>query len=76
MLLSKIVDDILLCGPDENVDCTVKDIERHFRLGTVAGVPEIICYFGINIIQHDDLAVKNHGDDKLCAIETNPLTRV
>lgn len=75
-LLSKIVDDILICGPPDHVDDVILKIEKHFTLGTLSHGPGTLRYFGLNILQYDDYSVSIDGNDKLDAIATLPITRV
>lgn len=65
VVLSKIVGDLLLRGPDHIVDDSISRFKTHFKLGrNVLGLGTVR-YFGINIIQRQWCTVPVHGDDKL-----------
>lgn len=54
-------------------------MDSKFKLGTVSHTPGVLRYFGLRIVQHDDMRINVEGDDKLSAIgifpiETFPIT--
>lgn len=73
--LSKIVDDILVCGDTIVVDPIIDFLKDRFTLGTIVHRPGLTCYFRLKIIQHDDYTVSIDGDDKLSSISSTPITR-
>lgn len=73
--MSKIVDDILICGEDIVVDRIFDMLKDRFTLGTIVHGPRHIRCFGLNIIQYDDYTVSINGDDKLFFISSAPMTR-
>lgn len=73
--LAKIVDDFLICGQTKVVDDVIRSIGQIFTLGTIIHGPGLLRYFGLNIVQHDDMTITIDGDDKLNGIYTAPITR-
>lgn len=76
VLLSKIVDDLLFCGPDHIVDESISRFKAHFTIGTVVRGHGTVRYFGINIIQHEDFTVTVNGDDELDALGAYSISRI
>lgn len=64
MLLSNIVDDLLLCRPDDALEMVTKHIELHFKPATITLGPGSIRYFGIDIFHHKDYIIEIYGDNK------------
>lgn len=66
-VLSKFVDDILICGPEKFVAMIIDKIKTSSTLGTITHGPGLLRYFGLNIKQHEDYSVSLDADDKLNA---------
>lgn len=54
LLVVKTVDDILATGPEHEVDSFVSKFNNKFKLGTIAHVPGLLRFFGLNITQLQD----------------------
>lgn len=74
-LLSKIADDLLLCGPPEHVDDIILKLKDKFTLGTIAHRPRTLRYFRFNNVQYEDYTISSDGDDKLDALAAFLLTK-
>lgn len=75
-VLTKIVNNLLICGEEQVVDKAVSKFQNSFTLGTIAHGPGLLRFFGLNITQHEDYSLSIDGDDKLCSIATAPMTHV
>lgn len=76
MVVIKIVDDILATGTDDDLRLFVTSFGNKFTLGEITNGPGRLRFFGLNIVQHEDLSCTSNGDEKLGAIEPYPLSRV
>lgn len=74
-VLSKIVDDILICGPEKLVDMIIDKIKSRFTLGTITQGARLLRYFGLNIIQHENYSVFIDANNKINAIAAYQMRR-
>lgn len=74
-VLSNIVVDILICGPEELVDMIIDKIKKRFTLGTMTHRPVFLRYFGFIIIQYEEYSLFIDADDKLNANAPYVMTR-
>lgn len=71
----KIVDDVLMTGPRNNLESVIDDIRSRYKLGTVVFGPGNFLFFGLQISQDTDHTITIEGDDKLSALQCYPLSR-
>lgn len=71
----KIVDDLLLARTNIIVHDFISSFDSKLKFGTVKHGPVHLRFFGLNILQHYERAIKVNANDKLRAIEQYPLTR-
>lgn len=50
-------------------------IDSRYKLGTIEHGPRTICYFGRNVVRHEDMSIQFDGDDNLSAISSVPTSR-
>lgn len=75
-LLVRIVEDILLFGPDNQVGDVVGKIKARFTLGTISKGPVLLRFYGHNVTQHGGYSVTIDGDDKLDVLAAHCIRRV
>lgn len=75
-LVAKIVDDVLLAGPNEIVDGHIRSFNDKFKLGTIMHGPGKLQFFGLNITQRPDFTIEIDADEKVQAVEQCPITRL
>ena len=68
LVAAKIVDDIKVAGEGERAMQFVKKFNEFFNLGTVVSGPGRMRFFGINIVQDEDMKIQTDADDKLSAL--------
>lgn len=76
LLVAKIVDDILVTGVTNEVDKFLAGFDARFELGTVAHGPGSLRFYGMNIVQNEDMTCSIDANDKLSALEPYPITRL
>lgn len=54
----------------------IDEIGKHFIAGTTVHGPNLLRFFDLNIIHHNDFTVTADGDDKINNLGTHPLSRV
>lgn len=63
-LAIEVVDDILLCGPLPFVKLLVEKINERYKLGTIVHGFGHFSHYGLIIVQHEDLQIRIHADEK------------
>lgn len=74
-VVSKIVDDFHFASVISVIDDDIDIIQAPVKIGTIAQGLVLIRYFGLNVVQYDDMLVSVDVDDKLMATECHPLSR-
>ena len=76
LLAAKIVDDILITGVYKHVKAFLHGFNSKFALGTVVSGPGNLRFYGLNIVQDEDMSCSINAEDKLLALEQCPITRL
>lgn len=76
LLVIKIVDDILLSGPDNYIEEFIHDSKSEFELCTVTYGPVTLQFYGLNIIQYYNFTCSINSDDKLSVFERHPIISI
>lgn len=71
MFLAKIVDDIILAGPDTVTDKVLTKCNAEFELWSIVSSPENLRFNGINIQQCDHYSIEVIADDKIVRMMEN-----
>jgi len=71
----KVVDDVLMAGNLDRLKQIVEKVKCSYELGTVVYGPGVFQFFGLTVIQSDDLTVQLHANDKINACEAFPIDR-
>ena len=76
MIAAKVVDDIIITGEDEVTCEFITGFEKRFKLGTVVRGPGNLRFFGLQVIQDQDLSITVDGNEKLDKSEPYPVSKV
>lgn len=76
MLAAKVVDDILATRFLPDLKAFVGRVSSKYELGNVVFSPGTFSFFGLTISHDDSGVVQIHGDEKLSALESYPLSRM
>lgn len=74
-LAVKIVANILPIGTDTTMRQFITEFNKIFALGVVDYSPGVLQFYGLNMMQYEELPVVIHAEDKLNALEPYPVSR-
>ena len=75
LIATKVVDDVLFAGERNRVDCIIAKIESMYKLGTIVRGPGSLLFFGLRLIQDENMTINVHADHKLEAVTCFPIDR-
>lgn len=76
LLVAKIVEHLAVTGEERCCSKFISDFNTPFKLGAIANVPGRLRFYGLDIIQHEDMMSLIDGDNEINAIKAFPSNRI
>lgn len=76
LLVAKVVDDLRTTGVTSYVDEFLVTFNKKFQFGSVVRGLGILKFYGMKIVQNEDILLSTHVDDNLNSLECYPLSRI
>lgn len=73
--MKKVIDDLLLTGNTALVNSYLTEFHKRFNLGTVVHGLGQARFYGLQIVQHEDMACPGNGNKKLHGLEPYLISR-
>lgn len=75
LIVAKVVDDIKAAGPGDNAVNFFSAFNQMFTLGTINSGPGNLRFFGINVVQQENMTVETNSDDKIDSLFEYSISR-